>query len=87
MIDGSKMSKSLGNAITVKELLQKHTPDHFRMLCMAESFKGGTFYWSLSPFLSVSIGEVVRVLCLDLFCRRSPLLRACVRVCMLVSCD
>eukprot|EP00117_Sycon_ciliatum_P033808 scpid56429/ scgid25933/ Probable cysteine--tRNA ligase, mitochondrial; Cysteinyl-tRNA synthetase len=37
-IDGSKMSKSLGNFITVDEFLAKHSPDKFRMICCMSQY-------------------------------------------------
>ncbi|CAG5115092.1 unnamed protein product [Candidula unifasciata] len=34
-----KMSKSLKNVISVSELLQDYTPNHFRMLCLLNNYK------------------------------------------------
>ncbi|XP_059607723.1 cysteine--tRNA ligase, mitochondrial [Phlebotomus argentipes] len=37
--DAQKMSKSLKNTISVEELLSKHSPDHFRMLCLLTNYR------------------------------------------------
>ncbi|XP_064536193.1 probable cysteine--tRNA ligase, mitochondrial [Drosophila montana] len=39
-----KMSKSLGNTITVEELLQKYTADEFRMACLLSNYRNAMQY-------------------------------------------
>ncbi len=38
-VEGEKMSKSLGNFITVRELLQKHEPDAFKFLVLSTHYR------------------------------------------------
>jgi cysteinyl-tRNA synthetase len=39
--NGGKMSKSLKNFITIKEFLQHHSADQFRMLCLISNYRNG----------------------------------------------
>jgi len=39
--DNVKMSKSLMNTISVKELLNSYTADQFRTLCLLSNYKNG----------------------------------------------
>jgi cysteinyl-tRNA synthetase len=39
--NGGKMSKSLKNFITIKDFLQHHSADHFRMLCLISNYRNG----------------------------------------------
>lgn len=39
--DGVKMSKSQNNVLTIKEFLESHTADEFRMLCTISSYRNG----------------------------------------------
>jgi len=43
-IAGRKMSKSLKNFITIRELLQSHTADHFRLFCLAHKYSSNIDY-------------------------------------------
>lgn len=37
-ISGLKMSKSLKNFITIRQMLERHSPDDFRLLCLSHSY-------------------------------------------------
>eukprot|EP00834_Sanchytrium_tribonematis_P006612 NODE_503_length_6696_cov_1.475216.p2 type:complete len:522 gc:universal NODE_503_length_6696_cov_1.475216:4355-5920(+) len=43
-IKGAKMSKSLKNFITIKDMLKKYTPQQFRLLCLMQPWQGTLDY-------------------------------------------
>jgi hypothetical protein len=40
--DNVKMSKSLGNTISIKDFLKTNSPEHFRMMCLLSNYRTGT---------------------------------------------
>lgn len=49
--DNIKMSKSLMNTISIKELLKSYTANQFRTLCLLSNYKNGGLNFDISIYL------------------------------------
>jgi cysteinyl-tRNA synthetase len=48
-----KMSKSLANTVSIRQLLEKYTSDQFRMFCLLSHYRYGNFFLIYSGIIDV----------------------------------
>ena len=59
LVDGVKMSKSLGNIITIREVLEKHHPDTLRLALLSTHYRGPIdFKWEMLDTAAASYERI-----------------------------